>query len=67
MKYIDDHFFEKFIHKLTSIYQKHLSMKCDKITDLYNLTILMKKTIRTMTHNEKYQNQNAEILRRDER
>ena len=44
LKYINDHFFEKFFHKLISIYQKHLSMKCDNVTDLYDLTIVMKKT-----------------------
>ena len=44
-EYTKNHFFEKFIHKLISIYQKHLSMKYDKITDLYYLTVVIKKTI----------------------
>ena len=44
-KHTNDHFFEKFIHKLISIYQKHLSMKCDNVTDLYVLTVVIKKTI----------------------
>ena len=44
-EFFENHFFEKFIHKLTSIYQKHLSMKCDKIINVYHLAILIKKTI----------------------
>ena len=44
-EYTEKKIFEKFIHKLTLIYQKHLSVKCDKTIDVYDLTILIKKTI----------------------
>ena len=46
LEYTENHFFEKFIHKLTLIYQKHLSVKCDKVIDVYDLTVLIKKTIK---------------------
>ena len=44
LKYFNDHFLKKFIDKLFSSYQKYLSIKCDKVIDLYELTVVVKKT-----------------------
>ena len=44
LKYSDEHFREKFIHKLSPFYQKHLSVKFDKTSDLYDLASIVKKT-----------------------
>ena len=65
-KYTENHFFEKFIHKLILIYQKHFSMKCDKIIDLYVLTAVIKKNERKIKNRRKYRNQNITILNRNE-
>ena len=40
----ESHFLEEFIHKLSSILQKYLSVNCDETKDLYELADKVKKT-----------------------
>ena len=44
LEYSDEHLREEFIHKLSPLYQKHLSVEFDKTPDLYDLASTVRKT-----------------------